>query len=404
MPDTTVTVRQDGTGDYTTVTSAEAAADISSGYYKIEIDDSNSYNEYVTISVSGTPSASNYVWVTASSGNRHSGVSSTTGHARIFTSSSGTYPLKIYENYTRVDYLELDRVSNGSGGIALQDVTDCVISHCIIAGDSNIGRGIWPYNGSGSSPSTSNHYIDNCVIHGWQTGIYAYQTESGKTVNLYVDYCSIADQGSTSYYYDVNIRFLAVYSGNTLNLYNTAMADAALTDYTSSYTNGGTGYGGTSNLTDVGSHNAWDNQTSYTTSNSGGFTSTQTLSGGLTTTTTTANAMIVTNTTSGSINFTPVVATGSGSNLLLGNGTNRIGSEPDSRQDFSTDIAGNNRASKAGFVDIGAFQITQAPAGFKYWDGSAWADSTAVQYYNGSAWVDVNAIQYWNGSAWTDPS
>ena len=90
--------------------------------------------------------------------------------------------------------------------------------------------------------------------------------------------------------------------------------------------------------------------------------------------------------------------------MLLGNGTNRIGSEPDSRQDFSTDIAGNPRVAKAGFVDIGAFQITEAPAGFKYWDGSAWADSTAVQYWNGSAWTDVTGIQYWNGSAWTDPS
>ena len=49
------------------------------------------------------------------------------------------------------------------------------------------------------------------------------------------------------------------------------------------------------------------------------------------------------------------------------------------------------------------FQIVKAP-GFRYWDGSAFVDSTAVKYWDGSAWTDVTGVQYWDGSAWTDPS
>jgi hypothetical protein len=101
--------------------------------------------------------------------------------------------------------------------------------------------------------------------------------------------------------------------------------------------------------------------------------------------------------------MTPQVATGGGSNALLGYAGNRIGSEPDSRQDFSTDIIGNPRTAKAGFIDVGPFQITAAPAGFKYWNGTAWADSVSVKNWNGTAWVDVTAVKYWNGSTWADP-
>ena len=49
------------------------------------------------------------------------------------------------------------------------------------------------------------------------------------------------------------------------------------------------------------------------------------------------------------------------------------------------------------------FHMMKLP-GFKYWDGSAFADSTAVQYWDGSAWTDVTGVKYWDGSAWADPS
>lgn len=52
---------------------------------------------------------------------------------------------------------------------------------------------------------------------------------------------------------------------------------------------------------------------------------------------------------------------------------------------------------------VRVFQIVKLP-GFKYWDGTAFVDSTAVQYWDGSAWTDVTGVKYWDGSAWTDPS
>ena len=68
---------------------------------------------------------------------------------------------------------------------------------------------------------------------------------------------------------------------------------------------------------------------------------------------------------------------------------------------LAVDSGYDSPATNDGRVRV--FQIVKAP-GFKYWDGTAFVDSTAVQYWNGSAWTDVTGIQYWNGSAWTDPS
>jgi hypothetical protein len=68
---------------------------------------------------------------------------------------------------------------------------------------------------------------------------------------------------------------------------------------------------------------------------------------------------------------------------------------------LAVDSGYDSPAANDGRVRV--FQIVKAP-GFKYWDGTAFVDSTAVQYWNGTAWTDVTGIQYWNGSAWTDPS
>jgi hypothetical protein len=392
MADTTVTVRQDGAGDYTTIASAEAAADISSGYYKIVIDDSNSYDESLTLNVPGTATSSNYLWLTVSEGNRHSGVAATSGHARL--APGGLEALQIIEWYARVEYLEIYTPSNKTA-VRLNG-NHALLSRCIIhtAGASN-SYGIYSY-----SSSAPNVFVDNCLIYMFAHGIYGQNwVSSADTRNFYIDHCTIVDNAYSTSTNRTNLVYLLSQSGSmTSNFYNNAMAGSNVQDIHVSGTY-------SSLLSHTGSHNAWDTNTTYFASSTGSYTDSQDISsGGLTTTTTTANAMIVTDMTGGSEDYTPVVATGAGSNLLLTNGTNRQGSEPDPRQDFSTDIAGNKRPSKAGFIDIGAFQITQAPAAFKYWDGSAWADSTAVQYYNGSAWVDVTGIQYWNGSAWTDPS
>ena len=381
MADTTVTIKQDGTGDYTTIGSAVAAANVSSGYWKMEIQDSNTYNESINIATASTTS-SNYVWLTVASSHRHQGVSATSGHARLINSS---YPLKLNSDYARVEYLEI--LGTGTTALSVQNPCDNgLVSRCVISATSvGVVAYIYPIG---------TFSMDNCVLHGGTFNTV--QVWANYDVDLNIDFCSI--MGGADY------ALRAEPPGtNTLacrsDIYNTALAP---TD-TTSITTGGWSASGNGSWTHNGSHNAWDNDTSNFGSASGSYTNSQDIPyGNVTTTTTTANAMIVTS-TSGYGNYTPVEATGPGSNLVLGNGTNRQGSEPDSRQDFSTDIRGAARPTAAGKIDIGAFQITTV-AGFKYYNGSNFVDTTAVQYYNGSTWVDVTGIQYYNGSAWTDPS
>ena len=395
MADTTVTIKKDGTGDYTTIGSAVSASNVSSGFYKMVIDDSGEYSENVTLeAATGTPTSSNYMWLTVSSSNRHSGVHesnySSPSHARLKGSSS--YCLWLKDDYSRVEYLDMNCLNNtimvGMSG----DHT--LMSRCIMAGNGAdfTAEAIF-VSGSGS------RYIDNCLIQQFEQANYIQLSGVSANLNVYHDYCTFVDNGGFSAGSDdSNIYTVQYVSGYTLTCYlnNVGLADGTSADIINAATSNPTTFSG--------SHNAWDNDTSSFSGATNSLTNTQDISsGGLTATTTTANAMIVSDLTTWPYNYTPVEATGSGSNLLLGNGDNRQGSEPDSRQDFSTDIRGKARPTSAGKIDIGAFQITTVP-GFKYWNGSAFVDTTGVQYWNGSAWVDVTGIQYYNGSAWTDPS
>ena len=297
----------------------------------------------------------------------------------------------MYVDYTRVEYLEINYSTSSTSVIHMRG-NNTLLSRCIVKGNNtNTLSGVY------TEPGANNTFVDNCLIFHNYRAAYIQNVSSG-TKNAYFDYCTFVDNdisaASSSY---SNIYFAYATNAKVSYVYNVAMGLAGAVDISVESST-------SSNLTHSGSNNAWDIDTTYFYSSTGSYTSSQDISsGGVTTTTTTANAMIVTSLTSGSEDYTPVPATGAGSNLLLGNGVNRQGSEPDPRQDFSTDIRGAARPTTAGKIDIGAFQITTA-AGFKYWDGAAWADSTAVQYWNGSAWTDVTGIQYWNGSAWTDPS
>jgi len=379
MADTTVTVRQNGTGDYTTLASAEAAADISSGYYKIEIDDSNQYTEVVTVSVSGTPTSSNYIWFTVSEGNRHGGVAGS--GARVKKPGTNTVIFDVYTNYTRFEHLE---IIDGYGFQVRG--SDCLISRCMIGG-SGAFRGI-------SDIQTGNLFVDNCAFYGAsQAAIISLNGGS----RLHIDHCTLQTGSTTVNANYAGIRHIASSSGAETNLYNTIIVDTYYYSY-SAYSDS-TNVGGTTNITDSGSYNTYDGPLVYG-GNKGSFTGWINVSS-ISDTSSGSSIISVNETNYSNLDYTLTNLT---VNPAAGAGTNRIGSEPDSRQDFSTDIAGNPRTTKAGYIDIGAYQVTVAPAGFKYWDGSAWADSTAVQYWNGTAWTDVTGIQYWNGSAWTDPS
>ena len=378
MPDTTVTVKQDGTGDYTSISAAENAAYLPGGYHKIVIDDSNQYTEAVTFSAGGATS-SNYLWLTVSEGNRHGGVAGS--GARIKRPLTDTVVLNVTNNYTRFEHLE---VIDGYGFQI--SGSDCLISRCMIGG-SGAYRGI-------SDIQTGNLFVDNCAFYGAnQSAIMSFNGGS----LLHIDHCTLQTNSTTANVNYAGIRHAASNSGKETNLYNTIIVDTPYYAYSAG--NSTSTSGGTSNITDSGSNNIYDGALSNS-SNQGSITGW--ISASSFSDTSSGSSIISVNETNYStLDYT---LTNLSVNPAAGAGTNRIGSEPDARQDFSTDIAGNPRTTKAGYIDIGAYQVSVAPAGFKYWTGSAWDDANGVQYWNGSAWTDVTGIQYWNGSAWTDPS
>ena len=122
--------------------------------------------------------------------------------------------------------------------------------------------------------------------------------------------------------------------------------------------------------------------------------------------TTTADAFIIEfdNGTPSGQDCKPALSTGGGSNLLLGTGSNRQGKEASPLQDFSYDIVGTIRTTRVGSIDLGPFQVSVPPPGFRHWNGSAFVESTSVKHWNGAAWVEVTSVKHWNGSAWVEPS
>ena len=349
MADTTVTVKQDGTGDYTSISAAENAANVSSGFYKIVIDDSNTYNEAVMIDgATGTANINNYVWLTVSAGNRHDGVM---GNGAVLTSTS--INLDIRQNFTRVEHLEIQHQST----TGIQLIADNIlISRCMIIAGGSGARGI-------SNVQTADIFIDNCVFAGQgQNAVIS----RFAVADLHFDHCTIgpvntANTFSWSY---AGIRNEAGSAGAETNLYNNIILDCYLTGYSASdvsYT-----ASGTSNITDSGSHNVID--TSYYNSpyNAGSITNDITASGGFSDTSSGSTIVSVNETNYSSGGGLDYTLTNLTVNPAAGAGTNRIGSEPDSRQDFSTDIAGNPRTNKAGYIDVGAYQVTTPPASLQY--------------------------------------
>ena len=364
MATTTKTIIAGGGGDYTTIAAWEAATDLNSDadIWKGVISDDSNYDENVTINGGGT-AVTSYVWLTVASGNRHAGVAGT-GHARMY--STGTsHILTIDSSWVRVEWLDIKMDQNGSSDegirIGTGNYTDILISYCIIWSDQNAQT----QDGIRLGNDDIDISIDNCILYGWNRGAIIYQqTGSSTTLTgvLNVDHCSIyesgrnTDDGSGA----VNIESESANATQTITVYNTwgaktlnneafatwANTTVATADGTVVWngTNNGKDYTG---QVDIGAADAdiTDNTTSW-----------QSATSGVVATTKSSGAwIVVTNITGGSEDFT-LLDTAAG-NLMAANGTNRQGSEPDARQDFSTAIDGARPTTN---VDIGASQISTA--------------------------------------------
>jgi hypothetical protein len=319
------------------------------GIATVEIIDSAEYNENITISgIAGTTSATAYLKLTVSSGNRHSGAAGT-GHARIRGSTNGSHVITCSLNHTVIEYLEIQQDSTGSSdeGIRLPyGTSDVVISRCVIWSDSTAGDTDGIYTGNWPA----SYSVDNCIIYGWnRCGINAQQYNGNSTQTINVDSCTIYDCAADDTANDGGIVALSADAGATtaINVYNTAVLDSNGTS-SNDYVAAGTGtstFTGTNNIDSDGSlttvgitTGAQQNlTTSDTTQSSGSY-------------------FVVNSLTAGSEDLT-LLDDASG-NLAYGNGTDRSGSEPDSRQDLSLDIAGNARSTTSPSPDIGASEYT----------------------------------------------
>jgi mucin-19 len=324
------------------------------GIATIEIIDSAAYDESLTISgIAGTPSSTAYLKITVSSGNRHSGAAGT-GHARISYSGGNTAAIQVETPYTVIEDLEIYRSNPGSSdeGVRITSgVNGVVISRCVIWSDGAAGDTDGIY--AGNWPVTVN--VDNCIIYGFnRCGINAQNFGGGGTQTWNIDSCTIYDCGSDDTPGDGGIVARADFGGDTanFNVYNTAALDSNGTNAADFAEVGG----GTFNWT--GTHNA-DTDGSLT---AVGITSSAQQNLTITATTQSSGSYFVVNSlTAGSEDLT--LLDDAAGNLAYGNGVSRVGSEPDSRQDFSLDIAGNTRSTTSPSPDIGASEYTAAGGG-----------------------------------------
>jgi hypothetical protein len=339
--DTIVSVIAGGGGNYTTIQAAVNDADVTSGRWIIEIQDASLYTEAVDITgVTGTPSATNYIWIRAGVGYS----------PEVIWSSTDLHTVLIGQSHTRISGLKITSSRSGRNAVKMgAGVEGVLLERCVlvhtIAGENCV---------STNSPGATSFSVDDCVfISNSGCGIYVgFNSPSAGDKTINVDHCSFIGGGGNE---DRAIVFRG-YSGTpavdvVANVYNCAMecgADAVIQS--------SAGTAGANTLTLNGSHNLHTSSATTGTWTAENTTDWQDAStGGLTETATTASAWIVSDLTSGTEDLQLVKAVGAGSNLAEDNGTDRIGSEPDSRQDFSLDITGATRGTAN--VNIGAFAV-----------------------------------------------
>lgn len=367
-----VTVKPSG-GNYTTFTAAIADTDIRNGVYQAQWASNSAFTSNTTITlptaVQPQTSYKRHLHITAAPANRHSGVAGTS-HARVETTG---HPFVMNygqaAEWTRISHLELKMLSNNAAVRSYQS-NMILLDNLIINGGSVTGDEGIDVDQYGSSRVV----IANCVFHGpsfasW--GAVRLQGTNGQVPSVIFQHCSINGLISvtkTGYIASYNTWWGPAVSNKAIFRNGTDANHASIDGFNNVHGPNG----GVDSTFSADATRNWYEAAS------------------LTSTTTTADAIIVTDTTSGSENYTPVAATGSGSNVILGAGSNVQCAPADPRLDLSVDIAGNARPTTN--VDIGAFQISTGDA--------AAATGTGIQVYTGSEWVNANAIQYYDGE-WT---
>jgi len=360
-----------GTGqDRTTITLWEAnVGNFGTDTYKGIVSTNDEFNENVTLTGgTGTPSITSYLWLTTNPANRHSGVAGT-GHGRIRGNTNGSHVINVDAPFTRIDWLEIQQDSTGGSdeGIrVLADRDDVLIDYCIIWTDTDTANQDGVYMGT---YSVSNLRVSNTIIYGFPRSQINLQN-SNQTTNytqiLDADHCTLyhdsASGASANERGAIHVRSQRSTSTATVGVYNTIGYMEYLTQEPF-VDRGGTERGvpvGT--VTWNGSNNLRGDQgTGAEIDGTNNTTSWQSATNGKSGTTQSSGSYVVfSDITVATYDFT--LLDNAAGNLAAGNGTDRQGSEPDTRQDFSVDITGVARSTTT--IDIGAHNVNQDAVGF----------------------------------------
>ncbi len=320
--------------------------------YKGIIQEDAAFDENVTLLGStGTPSATSYLWLTTDPANRHAGIAGT-GHGRMENTTAAAHCLTISQNWVRVDWLEIQQATStgeSAEGIRLgSGVSDVLISYNIIW--SSIARS--DQDGIYSASSGIDVAIDNCLIYGWNRAAIHHQANS--VGDWSIDHCGLhsrGNDGTSGADKSGAVKMQDGDTGSTVVAYNTWGISEGIGDGNdrSWWDEGGTA------VTWSGTHNAhWNALRFLGTDN---MTNWQNMSDGWADVTKSTGSWLVLTETD-IATFDGTLLDDAAGNLPAGNGTNRQGSEPDARQDFSVDITGSARPTTG--VDQGAHQVSAA--------------------------------------------
>ena len=322
--------------DHTTIASAiswmQSNHDFSTdGIGTVDVQEAAEFNESPNMTgVSGTPSSTAYLHLTTTT-NAHSGAAGT-GHARIRGTSGNV--LDVQQNWCRVSNLEIEQDSTTTSAEAIRVhsvVQNVLIERCVIWTDRAVSSQDGIYMGNWAA----NYSIDNSIIYGFhRAGIHAQNYNGTNAQEARVDHCTVFGCGGGGGTWAGGISAIASASGSSTNVkvYTTASLDNTGADF-QSQTSSGT-------LTWTGTHNACTDTSLTTIGLTTGAQESLTVSD---TTQSSGDYFVVNETASGSEDYT--LLDDAAGNKAINNATDRQGSEPDSRQDFSTDIEGTARAT-----------------------------------------------------------
>lgn len=319
MADTTVVVKQNGTGDYTSIQAAVDDADITAGRYIIEIQDAELYAENVVIggSVGAPATSTNHIVLRVDDANYHAGVP---GAGARIQGNTGDHTITIEENWVHLLKLNVlrDSVNTISAECVRLQITDAadesLIERCILDGNAR-NKGVvnqcdCVYS-QGDAAGVRHTFYNSLFIDNGRSGIHDFQG----LARFNVEFCTIF-RGSRSNT-DGNAASVYLSRGPTANAvlhaYNTIAAHGPA---------------------DTGLIGDWTGNGTTTASNNA---SSDTTSRGTSALTELDPEDQFTNTGTFDCTIKDVDA-----DIYLA-GTDRSGSPPDARVDPAVDIAGNTR-------------------------------------------------------------